>query len=136
MARARTLGRPALSVVAALALAAGGCRGVARDVAAPAPAASPMRFEATAYSIRGRTADGTRARKGIVAADPTVLPLGTRIRVHGAGPHSGEYLVSDTGRAIKGRAIDIYVANDREATRFGRKSVRVEVLEHGRRPHH
>ena len=45
-----------------------------------------------------------------------------------AGRYSGEYVVRDTGRTIKGREIDIYLANDAEAKRFGRKSVRVEVL--------
>lgn len=85
-------------------------------------------FEATAYSIEGKTASGKHAREGICAADPDVLPLGSRIRVHDAGAYSGECEIADTGRAIKGREIDIYLANDREAKRFGRKKVRVEVL--------
>jgi 3D (Asp-Asp-Asp) domain-containing protein len=51
--------------------------------------------------------------------------------VQGAGRYDGKYTVADTGREIKGREIDIYIANDREAKRFGRKKVRVEVLERG-----
>jgi len=94
----------------------------------PPPQPAHETFEATAYSIEGTTASGAQTREGICAADPDVLPLGTRIRVHEAGAYSGEYLVSDTGRAIKGREIDIYLANDREAKLFGRKTVRVEVL--------
>jgi len=90
-----------------------------------------LHFEATAYSLEGRTAAGTRARRGIVAADPAVLPLGSRIRVLDAGRYSGEYLVEDTGRAIDGHEIDIYLANDREAKRFGRRRVRVEILRRG-----
>lgn len=90
-----------------------------------------MQFEATAYTQGGKTAGGTQAREGIVAADPSLLPLGTRIRVHDAGRYSGEYVVRDTGRTIKGREIDIYVADDAEAKRFGRKAVRVEVLAYG-----
>jgi 3D (Asp-Asp-Asp) domain-containing protein len=86
-------------------------------------------FEATAYSIKGKTASGTTTRPGVVAADPAVLPLGSRIRVHDAGPYSGEYLVADTGRAIKGREIDIYIEKQSEAVRFGRRQVRVEVLD-------
>jgi 3D (Asp-Asp-Asp) domain-containing protein len=74
-----------------------------------------MAFAATAYSIEGKTADGTHAREGVVAADPKVLPLGTRIRVQGAAQYDGEYVVRDTGRAVKGREIDVYLANDREA---------------------
>jgi 3D (Asp-Asp-Asp) domain-containing protein len=88
-------------------------------------------FEATAYSIEGTTADGTRAREGVVAADPDILPLGSRIRIHGAGPYDGVYVVEDTGRAIRGRELDVYLRSDREAKRFGRKRVRVDVLERG-----
>jgi 3D (Asp-Asp-Asp) domain-containing protein len=90
-----------------------------------------MRFSATAYAIDGLTASGTRARKGIVAADPKVLPLGSRIRVSNAGAYSGEYLVEDTGPAIKGREIDIKVGTASEARKFGRRSVEVEVLRRG-----
>lgn len=99
-------------------------------IAPPPPPPQPVHetFEATAYSIEGKTASGAQTREGICAADPDVLPLGSRIRVHEAGEYSGEYLVSDTGRAVKGREIDIYLANDLEAKRFGRKTVRVEVL--------
>jgi 3D (Asp-Asp-Asp) domain-containing protein len=99
--------------------------------AAFAFAAEPMAFEATAYSQEGQTASGARSRDGIVAADPKILPLGTRIRVHGAGRYDGEYVVKDTGRTIRGREIDLYLASNREAHRFGRKRVRVEILERG-----
>lgn len=88
-------------------------------------------FTATAYCLKGRTASGTRAREGIVAADPDVLPLGSRIRVHEAGQYSGEYSVEDTGRLIDGRMIDIYIVNRAEAKRFGRRRVRVEVIHLG-----
>jgi 3D (Asp-Asp-Asp) domain-containing protein len=131
-------------VLCLLVLGAGaiGCGGRARPVPEPASqpdvgaapdrgAESRMPFEATAYSIEGKTAAGTRTHEGVVAADPALLPLGTRIRVHDAGRYSGEYVVRDTGRTIKGREIDIYLSNDREAKRFGRKSVRVEVLAYG-----
>lgn len=86
-------------------------------------------FEATAYSIEGETASGRQTREGIVAADPDLLPLGSRIRVHDAGEYSGEYTVADTGRAINGREIDIYLRSDREAKEFGRRTVQVEVIE-------
>lgn len=97
----------------------------------PPPPPKMETFEATAYSIEGKTASGTHVREGICAADPAVLPLGSRIRVHEAGAYSGEYLVSDTGRTIKGREIDIYIADDAAAKRFGRQTVRVEVLSRG-----
>jgi 3D (Asp-Asp-Asp) domain-containing protein len=130
-----------ITVLAAV-LALGGCR---PSVPPPAPPPPPpaqqpeppkaeipaTSFEATAYSIEGETASGAQTRKGIVAADPKVLPIGSRIRVQGAGQYDGEYTVKDTGREIKGREIDVYIANDAEAKRFGRKNVTVEVLERG-----
>jgi 3D (Asp-Asp-Asp) domain-containing protein len=118
--------------VTAVAVALGGiaCRKADHVSNAP-PQREQMAFAATAYSIEGETADGSRAREGIVAADPKVLPLGTRIRVEGAGAYDGEYVVRDTGRAVKGREIDLYLASDREATVFGRKNVQVEVVAWG-----
>src|SRR6185312_11055811 len=55
----------------------------------------PLRkFLATAESVPGVTAKGTLTHEGIVAADPIVLPLGSLIRVTGAGPYSGIYTVT------------------------------------------
>jgi len=71
----------------------------------------PMRFQATAHSVEGITAQGTVAHEGVVAADPTVLPLGSRIRVSGAGSYSGVYAVTDTGAKVTARQIDIYLRN-------------------------
>jgi len=102
---------------------------------APPPVANrtpfPARFVATAYTSEGTTASGKQTQPGTCAADLDVLPLGTRIRVRGAGAHSGEYVVRDTGRKIVGRKIDLYIADDGEAKRFGRKEVDVEVLHYG-----
>jgi 3D (Asp-Asp-Asp) domain-containing protein len=95
------------------------------------PRAERQQFEATAYSIRGKTASGRKAQKGLVAADPDVLPLGSIIRVYGAGSYSGEYTVADTGPAIDGHEIDIFIPSAKEAKRFGRRSVEVEILRRG-----
>lgn len=84
-------------------------------------------FKATAYCLKGRTANGGSVRRGIVAADPRQLPLGTRIQIE-AGSYSGTYTVTDTGGAVKGRVLDIWVPNCSEAIRFGRKSIKVSVL--------
>jgi len=92
---------------------------------------APMQFLATAHSIEGITAKGTMAREGTVAADPAVLPLGSRIRISGAGPYSGVYVVTDTGAKVSGKHIDIYLRNDAEAKRFGRKAVVVRILSRG-----
>ena len=84
-------------------------------------------YKATAYCLKGRTANGGGVRRGIVAADPRVLPLGTRIQIN-AGAYSGTYIVADTGGAVKGRILDVWVPNCAEAMRFGRRSVSVSVL--------
>ena len=84
-------------------------------------------FTATAYCLRGRTAMGHGVRKGIIAADPRVLRLGSKVNI-GAGAHSGQYLVSDTGGKIKGRKIDIWMASCSEARRFGRRTISVTPL--------
>lgn len=81
-------------------------------------------FTATAYCLRGRTAMGHGVRRGLIAADPRVLRLGSRVNL-GAGGYSGEYLVSDTGGRIKGRKIDIWMASCSEARRFGRRTVTI-----------
>ena len=84
-------------------------------------------FTATAYSLRGRTASGRYVSRGIIAADRRVLPLGTRVRLT-AGSYSGEYLVADTGGAVRGRKIDIWVPSTSEAMRFGRRPVKLTIL--------
>jgi 3D (Asp-Asp-Asp) domain-containing protein len=84
-------------------------------------------FTATAYCLKGRTAMGSGVRRGIVAADPRVLRLGSRINVS-AGAYSGTYLVSDTGGSVRGRKLDIWVPSCSEAMRFGRRTVGVSVI--------
>jgi 3D (Asp-Asp-Asp) domain-containing protein len=86
-----------------------------------------LSFTATAYSLRGRTASGRPASRGVIAADRSVLPIGTRVRLE-AGQYSGEYVVADTGGSVRGRKIDIWVPNAGEAMRFGRRPVRLTVL--------
>jgi 3D (Asp-Asp-Asp) domain-containing protein len=90
-----------------------------------------MRFEATADSVSGITAKGTTTHEGIVAADPDVLPLGSLIRVTGAGAYSGIYIVTDTGPKVQGRHIDIYMPTTEEARQFGRKTVYVRMILRG-----
>jgi 3D (Asp-Asp-Asp) domain-containing protein len=93
-------------------------------------AATPQTYLATAYNLSGRTASGKPVSKGIIAADPGVLPLGTRVRLE-AGPYSGEYIVADTGGSVRGRKIDVWVPTTREACHFGRRSVKLTVLAYG-----
>jgi 3D (Asp-Asp-Asp) domain-containing protein len=93
---------------------------------------APASYVATAYSLRGRTASGVPVSKGVIAADPRVLPLGSRVKLE-AGSYSGEYVVADTGGMVRGRRIDIWTPTSREAMRFGRRTVKLTVLRLGGR---
>jgi 3D (Asp-Asp-Asp) domain-containing protein len=102
----------------------------------PADVDHPVTYVATAYSLGGRTASGRMITKGLIAADPSVLPLGTRIRLDHPG-YSGEYIVADTGGIIRGRRIDIFVPNapapkNNEVISFQRRPVKVTVLSVGK----
>ncbi|MDQ3907768.1 MAG: 3D domain-containing protein [Acidobacteriota bacterium] len=90
-------------------------------------------YTATAYALQGRTASGAAVRRGVIAADRRFLPLGSRVRID-AGSYSGEYVVEDRGGSVRGHAVDIWVPSTREATRFGRRPVRLTVLSYGPRP--
>ncbi len=89
-----------------------------------------MTMRATAYlptdgSATGTTAMGIPATYGIVAVDPRVIPLGTRVYI----PGYGEALAADTGGAIKGYKIDLCMESYSQAMRFGRRDVTVYILE-------
>jgi len=105
------------------------------DNAAPESFGPAQSFTATAYALRGRTASGESVRRGLIAADRGVLPLGSRVRLE-AGSYSGEYTVADCGSAVRGRKIDIWVPSNGEALRFGKRTVKLTVLSYGgrRRP--
>ncbi len=98
----------------------------------PSPAHARTRaggtYSATAYSTKGETASGDQTHRHVAAADPALLPLGSRIRITGAGRYSGEYEIEDTGGKIRGRRLDLFIPNAAEAKRFGRRPVRVRVL--------
>ena len=93
-------------------------------------AAPPTSYVATAYSLTGRTASGRLVSKGLIAADPRFLPLGSRVRLE-AGNYSGEYLVADTGGAVRGRRIDIWTPTSKEAMHFGKRVIKLTVLSYG-----
>lgn len=115
-----------LAILAALATA-GACAG--RRPSATRPSAPSSSFTATAYCTGELTAAGTKVARGIVAADPAVLPLGTVIRIDGLSRrYDGVYRVLDTGRSVRGRQIDVYVGSCREAIRFGRRTAVVSVI--------
>jgi 3D (Asp-Asp-Asp) domain-containing protein len=88
-------------------------------------------YIATAYAQQGVTASGEHTHRHVVAADPALLPLGTRIKVKHAGRYSGEYVVADTGGKIEGRRLDIYLPSEAACRKFGRRRVKVKVLQLG-----
>jgi 3D (Asp-Asp-Asp) domain-containing protein len=71
----------------------------------------------------GVTASGTRASYGTIAADTAVLPFGSVVFV----PGYGYGRVEDRGGAIKGRCLDLWFSSHEEATRWGRKRMKVRV---------
>lgn len=97
-------------------------------------AGKTMQMEATAYTAycngcSGVTRTGIDLRANpnqkVVAVDPNVIPLGTRVHVEGYG----EAIAGDTGGAIKGNKIDLYVQTKDEAYTFGRQQVEVTILD-------
>lgn len=96
--------------------------GVAPASSAEAPSYK-LRVEAVGYSLPGRTATGLPVGKGIVAVDPKVIPLRTRLFV----PGYGRAIAADVGSAIKGRIIDLWYPTVAAARAWGRKSVVITV---------
>jgi len=85
---------------------------------------------ATAYCDGGETRSGTLAKSGIVAAEPQVLPLGTTVRVAGLRSRRPQvFTVADTGAAVKGKVIDIFIRDCARARTFGRRRVQVTILD-------
>ncbi len=91
-------------------------------------------FTATAYCVQGTTRAGVRVRPGIVAADPDVLPLGSILLIEAPRSVAGVYSVLDTGGAIVGEILDVYIPDCDDATEFGRREVSFRVLRHGWEP--
>jgi 3D (Asp-Asp-Asp) domain-containing protein/peptidoglycan hydrolase CwlO-like protein len=99
----------------------------ARQVAGPPLAISPgggtMTVVATGYAMHGRTATGAPTGWGVVAVDPSVIPLGTRITIPGYG--SG--VAADTGSAIQGATIDLWFPTVAQARAWGRRTVTIAL---------
>lgn len=72
---------------------------------------------------------GTEVRPGVIAVDPRVIPLGSRVMIKYPDGHREYAVAEDTGGAIKGRRIDVAKWTVGEAKQFGIKAVKVYVLE-------
>jgi 3D (Asp-Asp-Asp) domain-containing protein len=88
-------------------------------------------FVASGYSANdpeqgtsNRTATGEEVREGIIAVDPGIIPLGTKVEIKDMGVFTAE----DTGGKIKGNRVDIYFNSKEEAEDFGRKGVWIRII--------
>jgi len=101
--------------------------GVVQEYQEPEPPEpETITFEATAYTWTGyRTATGVCPSRGTVAVDPRVIPLGTELYIEGYGPA----VALDTGGAIRGQIIDLYMDSYQECIEWGRRQVEVRVME-------
>ena len=90
---------------------------------APAPAGRTLTVSSTGYSLPGRTATGLPVGWGVVAVDPSVIPLGTRITI----PGYGEGVAADTGSAVRGADIDLWFPSLGQARAWGRRTVTITL---------
>ena len=88
-----------------------------------APGGNSLTVVATGYSIRGHTATGAPTGWGVVAVDPSVIPLGTTMTIPGYG--SG--VAADTGSAIQGATIDLWFPTVAQARAWGRRTVTIAL---------
>jgi 3D (Asp-Asp-Asp) domain-containing protein len=95
----------------------------------PAPAAAPasggrtLVVSATGYSLPGHTATGLPVAFGVVAVDPTVIPLGTRMTI----PGYGEGVAADVGSGVRGAMIDLWFPSVAQAYAWGRRTVTITL---------
>ena len=82
-----------------------------------------LKVDVVAYSLPGSTALGVPVRRGVVAVDPQLIPLGTKLHVPGYGPG----LAADVGYAIKGKIIDVWFPTMAKARQWGRRTVTITV---------
>ena len=87
------------------------------------PGGGTMTVVATGYAMHGRTATGAPTGWGVVAVDPSVIPLGTRMTIPGYG--SG--VAADTGGAIQGATIDLWFPTVAQARAWGRRTVTIAL---------
>jgi 3D (Asp-Asp-Asp) domain-containing protein/peptidoglycan hydrolase CwlO-like protein len=92
-------------------------------VQAPASGARTLVVTATAYSMKGATSTGIPIGYGVVAVDPTVIPLGTRMTI----PGYGEGVAADTGPGVQGAMIDVWLPTPAEAEAWGTKTLTITL---------
>ncbi|HEY2072499.1 MAG TPA: 3D domain-containing protein [Gaiellaceae bacterium] len=91
--------------------------------AAPSQGGRTLTVSATGYSLPGHTATGLPVGPGIVAVDPTVIPLGTRMTI----PGYGEGVAADVGSGVRGAMIDLWFPTVGQAYAWGRRTVTITL---------
>ena len=108
---------------------------VLRETTALPTPGSRLAFSATAYCKGDTTASGAGVHSGVAAADPDLLPVGSVIDIDSLpGHYNGIYTVLDTGPAVQGRQVDLYMWSCNEAIEFGRQPIHISVLRLGWNP--
>jgi 3D (Asp-Asp-Asp) domain-containing protein len=79
--------------------------------------------DAVAYHLPGVTASGIPVGPGVIAVDPAVIPLGTRVFVPGYGPA----VAADVGSAVRGALIDLWMPSTADALAWGRRTVTITI---------
>jgi len=92
-------------------------------VLASAARGRTLTVTSTGYSLPGRTATGIPVGWGVIAVDPAVIPLGTRLTV----PGYGEGVAADTGSAVRGDTIDLWFPSLGQARTWGRRTVTITL---------
>ena len=105
-------------------------RGTTPETAEALADCSYIDCKAYSYILPGRTATGVPVGRGVIAVDPKVIPLGTKVYVQSldGGADYGYAVAADTGGAIKGNKIDMWVPTYSEAASNGVRQMRVYIL--------
>lgn len=95
----------------------------AQAAPAPPPGGRTLTVTSTGYSLPGHTATGLPVGWGVVAVDPSVIPLGTRLTI----PGYGEGVAADTGPGVRGRDVDLWFPTLGQARGWGRRTVTITL---------
>jgi 3D (Asp-Asp-Asp) domain-containing protein/peptidoglycan hydrolase CwlO-like protein len=101
----------------------GGGGGAAPPPGPPPQSGSKVTVSSTGYCLRGTTATGIPVGWGVIAVDPSFIPLGTRMFV----PGYGEGVAADTGSAVKGAVIDLWFPTCAQALQWGWRTVTITL---------
>jgi 3D (Asp-Asp-Asp) domain-containing protein/peptidoglycan hydrolase CwlO-like protein len=118
--------QPSAAATTPVSAAAGAAAETGDPVNAPSPpviGSRTLNVSSTGYALMGRTATGIPVGYGVVAVDPTVIPLGTRLTI----PGYGEGVAADTGGGVRGNTIDIWFPTLALARSWGHRTVTITL---------